>query len=86
MDEQLEPPIMHGREILRERILELYEECRTGEWAVEPWVNQTLPDYLEALAAILDGYENARRYQEDGLPETVWEIVADAMRGTRYYE
>lgn len=50
------------------------------------WENPTLGRYLEAFGALLGCIENAYRNTGRVVPESAWQICADALAGAKSYE
>jgi hypothetical protein len=73
-----------GRDKLVVVLEELAAEARSGR--TEEWENDTLPAYLEALAAWLRVYEQAYINTGKPVPADVWDVVAAAARAARIYE
>ena len=73
-----------GREQLIKALEELANEARSG--GIEAWENDTLPAYLEALAAWLQVYEQAYRNTGREVPSDVWEVLTVAVRTATIYE
>jgi hypothetical protein len=60
-----------------------------AEWADGPparWENDTLPHYLEALAAWLHDCEGYYTNQGVPLPADSWQVLRDALRAATIYE
>lgn len=77
-----EPTALSGRDNVVEILTNMCSELAAGA----DWENDTLPRYLEALAALLESIENS--YTNSGLPvpDDPWEIIGKALRGAREYE
>jgi hypothetical protein len=73
-----------GRDELVAALEQLADEARSGR--TEAWENDTLPAFLEALAAWLRVYE--RSYINTGrvIPTDPWEVLAAAVRAATIYE
>jgi hypothetical protein len=63
---------------LEELTVELTEGC--------DWENDSLKSYLESLAALLGSIENHYGNVGQPVPNDPWVVIADAIRGARYYE
>jgi len=50
------------------------------------WENVELPDFLSALCLLLARIEHAYANNGQPLPVDPWVVIADAMKGARYYE
>lgn len=50
------------------------------------WENPTLDRYLEAFGALLGSIENHYMNTGQQMPDDPWAIVAEVLRGARYYE
>ena len=60
-------------------------ESMARDARVSTWENETLPEYLEALAAWLndaDGYYQGRRATD----VASWRVFGDALQAARVYE
>jgi hypothetical protein len=70
----------------KELVVQLLESLSNEASPDSDWENKTLPDYLEALGALLGSIENS--YINDGVPvpNDPWALMAAALRGARYYE
>ena len=73
-----------GRDQLVVVLEELAAEARSGRTG--EWQNDTLPAYLEALAAWLRVYEQAYVNTGRPVPSDAWEVVAAAARAAIIYE
>ncbi|NJD27227.1 MAG: hypothetical protein FIA92_02895 [Chloroflexi bacterium] len=74
---------LDGRDELLAAIHELRAELAAG---AEGWENDSLDRYLEALGALLGSIENAYRNEGRALPRNAWSVMADVVRGARFYE
>jgi hypothetical protein len=63
---------------------ELLAELKSG--ASAEWENDTLDSFLEAFGALLDAMENAYHNEKLPMETDPWVVVAEALRGARYYE
>ena len=77
-----EPTALQGREHLLGALQDLQTELVSNV----QWENDTLPRYLDALCALLWSIENTYSNTGRCVPADPWEIMADAVRGARYYE
>jgi hypothetical protein len=50
------------------------------------WENTTVPDYLYALCLLLTRIEHAYANNDKAIPADPWVVIADALKGARYYE
>jgi len=50
------------------------------------WENTELPDFLEALCSLLMSIENSYANTGRPIPDDPWVVIADAIKGARYYE
>lgn len=50
------------------------------------WENNTLPRYLESLAALLEAIENSYTNVGRQVPSNPWDIIGKAILGAREYE
>ena len=60
-----------------------------AEWNAgtpERWQNVTIPAYLEAIAAWLDGYEHAYVNTGRTVPTDGWGVFASALQAAVIYE
>ena len=64
--------------VLSELAAEISGEC--------DWENDTLVRYLDALGALLSSIDNSYKNAGREVPSDPWEIIADALKGARYYE
>ena len=71
-----------GRDAVVRILTDMCSELEAGA----DWENNTLPRYLEALAALLESIENS--YTNVGLPvpNNPWQIIGKAIKGAREYE
>ena len=83
-DTVISPQNSAGRDMVVEVLNSLVAEL-TGE-PEESWENVTLERYLEALAAILESYENHYVNTGTSIPDDPWVIMSEALTGARYYE
>jgi len=76
--------ILNGRGEVLESLEEVLDElAKTGG---SDWENPTLARYLEALRALLGSIENGYVNRHEPLPSSPWTLMAQALRGARYYE
>lgn len=71
-----------GREELLGAINELLTQIDRGD----EWENDDLESFLEAFWALLGSIENAYSNTGRSMPESPWTLVAEAIRGARFYE
>lgn len=64
----------------------LYELANDFEARSETWENTTVPDFLEGFCFLLMSIENSYVNLGRPIPEDPWAVIADALRGARYYE
>ena len=60
-----------------------------SEWhagAPERWENVTIPDYLEAMAAWLEGFEQVYVNTGRQVPTDGWTVFAGALQAAAIYE
>lgn len=70
----------------REEVLDVLDALQ-AELATDPgWENQTLERFLDAFNALLGSIENAYSNTGRPLPNSPWELVAEALKGARFYE
>ena len=62
----------------------LADDARSGR--TDSWENETLPEYLEALAAWLRVYENAYLNTGRTVPTDIWDVLTAAVRAATIYE
>ena len=74
----------HERLALVEAVRGLVSEWREGPPA--HWENDTVPRYLDALAAWLADCEGYYARRGESVPENGWSVIADAMRAAAVYE
>lgn len=77
--------VFHGRDDLLDAVQELLNEIDGGP-VPRDWENATLEQFLDAFAALLGSIENHYVNTGSPIPDNPWVIVAEVMRGTRYYE
>lgn len=64
----------------------LWDVVNDFEKNASAWENTELPDYLEALCALLMSIENSYANTDRPIPDDPWVVIADAIKGARYYE
>lgn len=74
--------MLRGRDQVLDALDELLSELR----ASAAWENRTLETFLDAFAALLGSIENAYINAGRPIPDDPWAVVADAVRGARFYE
>ncbi|ADG73318.1 conserved hypothetical protein [Cellulomonas flavigena DSM 20109] len=74
--------MLRGRDQVLDALDELLAELR----AYAAWENSTLETFLDAFAALLGSIENAYVNSGRPVPDDAWAVVADAVRGARFYE
>ncbi len=72
-----------GRDQLLHAISEVLTDFENG---AEDWEHNGLDGFLEAWAALLGSIENGYTNTDRPVPMDPWQIVADSLRGARYYE
>lgn len=77
------PTQLAGREVVLGQLGILLRELEADP---DSWENPTLNRYLEALGALLGYIENAYRNTGRPVPESAWQICADALAGAKYHE
>jgi hypothetical protein len=51
------------------------------------WENKTIPEYLDALHASIDGMDGFYKYRNIEVPQNIpWFVFSDAMMSARIYE
>ena len=73
-----------GRSELVAALEQLADEARSG--CIDAWENDTLPAFLEALAAWLKVFEQAYANAGHPVPTDPWGILATAVRAATIYE
>lgn len=73
-----------GRDAVVAVLEELRRELEAGPQ--EEWENDTLDRFLEAFGELLAVIENSYVNTGREVPSDPWVLVADALRGARYYE
>lgn len=73
-----------GRDKLIAALERLADEARTGR--IDAWENDTLPAFLEALAAWLKVFEHAYVNARRPVPADPWEVLAAAVQAATTYE
>lgn len=66
--------------VLQQLVLEWRQGTPSG------WENRTVPDYLEAMAAWLQVYEQAYTNLAEPPPTDGWAVFAAALRAAAIYE
>lgn len=77
------PGQLVGREIVLGQLAILQRELGADP---DSWENPTLGRYVEAFGALLGCIENSYRNTGRVVPDSVWQICADALAGAKYYE
>lgn len=75
---------LEGRHAVLEAIAALRHELELGP--DEEWENDTLERFLDAFGVLLGVIENSYVNTGREVPIDPWILVADALRGARYYE
>ena len=70
----------------RDEVLDVLDSLLAELVDGQAWENQTLERFLDAFSALLGSIENAYSNTGRPLPDSPWELVAEALRGARYYE
>jgi len=71
----------------RDAVVEVVEELRRELGAdPEEWENDTLDRFLEAFGELLAVIESSYVTTGREVPKDPWILVADALRGARFYE
>ena len=73
---------LSGRDEVLDALDALQAELASG--AV--WENATLERYLDSFNALLGSIEQSYANAGHPLPESPWTLVAEALRGARFYE
>ena len=79
------PPLVDE---LRRDVIEVLRRL-LGQWeAGEPagWENVTVPAYIEAMAAWLEGYEHVYINAGHAVPTDGWTVLAAAVQAAAIYE
>jgi len=70
----------------RDEVLDVLDALQ-AELANDPdWDNRTFERFLDAFSALLGSIENAYANTSRPRPESPWELVAEALKGARFYE
>ncbi|MFW7414119.1 DUF7660 family protein [Demequina sp. SO4-18] len=70
----------------RDEVLEVLDSLQ-AELANGPdWENVALDRFLDAFNALLGSIENAYTNTDRPIPDSPWTMVAEALRGARFYE
>lgn len=77
------PASWDGRDLVTAALRDLVADFENDS---ESWENTTLPDYLEALCALLMSIENSYANNGRESPTDPWVVIRDALTGARYYE
>jgi hypothetical protein len=71
----------------RQQIIDALEELRSELAAgAADWEDDRLDLYLEAVAELLGSIENAYINEHRTAPDNAWTVMAEVLRGARYYE
>ena len=81
-DEPL-PDSWRNRKILTAALWDVINDFEKNASA---WENTELPHYLEALCLLLMSIENSYVNTDRPIPDDPWVVIADAIKGARYYE
>ena len=79
----MDEDVLNGRDELIAAIDELRAELAAG---ADGWENNSLDRYLEALGALLGSIENAYLNEGQAVPQNAWSVMAEVVRGARFYE
>jgi hypothetical protein len=71
-----------GRDVVLATLADMLGELR----GLPDWENVTLERYLEALTALLGSVENHYANTGQSTPDDPWRIIAEVLKGARYYE
>jgi hypothetical protein len=77
------PESWQGRKFVTAALWDLVADFESRS---ETWENTTVPDYLEALCALLMSIEHSYANNGRDLPTDPWIVMADALKGARFYE
>jgi hypothetical protein len=78
------PPSLAGRSAVIDVVEGLRRELEIG--AHQEWENDTLERFLDAFGELLGVIETSYVTGDREVPADPWVLVADALRGARYYE
>ena len=70
----------------RDEVLEALDTLQAELAHGEVWENPTLERYLDAFNALLGSIENAYTNTGRPVPSSPWTLVAEALKGARFYE
>lgn len=70
----------------REEVLEALDALQAELASDTDWENPTLDRFLDAFNALLGSIENAYNNTGRAVPDSPWTLVAEALRGARFYE
>lgn len=70
----------------RDEVLEALDALQAELAGGADWENTTLDRFLDAFNALLGSIENAYSNTGRPVPDSPWTLVADALRGARFYE
>jgi hypothetical protein len=70
----------------RDEVLEVLDTLQAELANGAAWENATLERFLDAFNALLGSIENAYVNKGRPVPNSPWTLVADALRGARFYE
>jgi hypothetical protein len=79
----MESNSLQGRQQVVAALDELRIELAAG---AQDWENDRLDLYLEAVVELLLVIENAYTNNNRPVPDDPWAVMADVLRGARYYE
>lgn len=77
------PDSWRNRKVVTAALWELVSDFEKNAGA---WENVEVPDYLAALCLLLTQIERAHANNGQPIPEDPWVVIADAMKGARFYE
>jgi hypothetical protein len=73
---------LDGRDEVLDALDALQAELASGA----DWENSTLERFLDAFSALLGSVENVYINGGRPVPTSPWTLVAEALRGARFYE
>lgn len=70
----------------RDEVLDVLDALQAELANGVDWENHTLDRFLDAFNALLGSIENAYTNTGQEVPTSVWTLVAEALKGARFYE
>jgi len=70
----------------RDEVLDVLDALQAELAVGVDWENRTLERHLDALNALLGSIENTYTNTGRPVPTSPWMLIAEALRGARFYE